>query len=115
MNYVNSHFPRNLACILSVVGRNDCPDMLIGTELKVLEKDLEKAFHIHLTVDIILAQSFDPVSRLIAGFILATPLPDELATSLFSVIRFNAKRFLVLTYAIKLVGILAIVLSPSIF
>jgi len=50
-------------------------------------------------------KSFIP---LIAGFIIASPLPDELAAALFGIMKFQPKRFLAYAYFFNFLGILTI-------
>lgn len=45
---------------------------------------------------------------LIAGIIYSSPLPDELADTLFEVAHYKQKRFLILTYIFHVIGILVI-------
>ena len=52
---------------------------------------------------------------IIAGFIIASPLPDELGVALFGAIKFNPKKFIFIAYLFNFVGILAIGLSSRIF
>ena len=45
---------------------------------------------------------------LIAGFIIASPLPDELGASLFGAIKLRTKNFLLYSYLFNFIGILTI-------
>lgn len=44
----------------------------------------------------------------IAGFILASPLPDELGVAIFGAVKYDVKKFIVLSYCLHFIGILAI-------
>ena len=52
---------------------------------------------------------FYMISPLIAGFIIASPIPDEFVAVLFGVEKFEIKKFLLLTFIFKFIGILFIV------
>ena len=49
------------------------------------------------------------ISPLIAGIIIATPIPDEFASILFGIEKYKLRDFLILTFVCKFVGILLIV------
>jgi uncharacterized membrane protein YdjX (TVP38/TMEM64 family) len=49
------------------------------------------------------------LSPLIAGFIIATPIPDEFAAVLFGIEKYRLRDFLILTFISKFIGILLIV------
>lgn len=55
------------------------------------------------------------ISPLIAGIIIATPIPDEFAAVLFGVEKYRLRDFLLLTFVSKFVGILLIVGLGRIF
>ena len=44
----------------------------------------------------------------IAGFIIASPLPDELGVALFGASKFEPKKFVIISYFLNFLGILAI-------
>lgn len=44
----------------------------------------------------------------IAGFIIASPLPDELGVALFGAVKFELKKFIVCAYCLHFIGILTI-------
>lgn len=48
------------------------------------------------------------LTPVIAGFIIASPLPDELGVAIFGVIKFNPKKFVVVAYLLNFIGILFI-------
>jgi len=45
---------------------------------------------------------------IIAGFIIASPLPDELGVAIFGAAKYELKKFLLLSYCLNFIGILAI-------
>jgi membrane protein YqaA with SNARE-associated domain len=49
------------------------------------------------------------LSPLIAGIIIATPIPDEFVAVIFGIEKYNVKKFLVLTFVAKFIGILFII------
>ncbi len=51
----------------------------------------------------------------IGGFIIASPLPDEIGVAMFGAIKFNTKKFLIISYLFNFIGILLIALSTNIF
>jgi len=51
----------------------------------------------------------------IAGFIIASPLPDELGAAMFGAIKFDLKKFIVISYLLNFTGILIIGLSSRVF
>ncbi|MEM5766437.1 MAG: hypothetical protein QW423_02285 [Candidatus Aenigmatarchaeota archaeon] len=53
---------------------------------------------------------FKKIVPVIAGFIIASPLPDEIATVLFGMAEFETKKFLYFTYFLHLFGILSLIL-----
>ncbi len=48
------------------------------------------------------------VIPVIAGFIIASPLPDELGVALFGAVKFKVKNFLAISYLLNFLGILTI-------
>jgi hypothetical protein len=44
----------------------------------------------------------------IAGLIIASPLPDELAVAIFGAVKYDVKKFLLFSYCFSFLGILAI-------
>jgi len=55
------------------------------------------------------------ISPLIAGIIIASPIPDELVAILFAVEKYEIKKFLILTFIFKFIGIFLIVGLGRIF
>ncbi len=49
-----------------------------------------------------------------AGFILASPIPDEVGVAIFGAVRFNPEKFLVVSYLLHFVGILAVAYSARV-
>jgi len=56
-------------------------------------------------------QMFIPV---IAGFILASPLPDEIGVAMFGAVKFDPKKFMIISYVLHFIGILAVVYSSRV-
>lgn len=44
----------------------------------------------------------------VAGFIIASPLPDEMAAALFAVAKYDLKKFVIFSFVSKFIGLLAI-------
>jgi len=55
------------------------------------------------------------ISPLIAGLIIASPIPDEFAAALFGCERYRLRDFLMITFAFKMIGIFLIVELGTIF
>jgi uncharacterized membrane protein YdjX (TVP38/TMEM64 family) len=55
------------------------------------------------------------ISPLIAGFIIASPIPDEFVAVLFGIEKYKLKEFLILTFVFKFIGILFIVVLGKVF
>lgn len=55
------------------------------------------------------------ISPLIAGLIIATPIPDEFVAVLFGIEKYKLKEFLLLTFIFKFFGILFIIFLGKIF
>lgn len=53
-------------------------------------------------------QVFVPV---FAGFILASPLPDEVGVAIFGAVKFNPEKFMVVSYVLHFIGILVVAYS----
>ena len=45
---------------------------------------------------------------ILAGFIVASPLPDEIGAALFGAVKFESKKFILLTYCLNFIGIFAL-------
>lgn len=58
---------------------------------------------------------FRKISPLIAGIIIATPIPDEFASILFGIEKYKLKDFLIFTFICKFIGIFLIVGLGKIF
>lgn len=54
------------------------------------------------------SKTFLRIAPVIAGFILASPLPDELAAALFALTNYNPKHFAIFSYTSNFLGLLAI-------
>ncbi|MEM5829736.1 MAG: hypothetical protein QW040_03165 [Candidatus Aenigmatarchaeota archaeon] len=60
--------------------------------------------------EIRLSGKFRKIVPVIAGFIIASPLPDEIGSALFGLSEFETKRFLYFSYFLNLIGILSLIL-----
>ena len=45
---------------------------------------------------------------IVAGFVIASPLPDELGVAIFGAAKYEPKRFIIISYCLNFVGILAV-------
>ncbi len=54
------------------------------------------------------SKTFLRIAPVIAGFILASPLPDELAAALFALTNYNPKHFAIFSYTSNFLGLLVI-------
>ncbi len=70
-------------------------------EKKFLNKKYSRVWH-----------AFAPI---IAGFIIASPLPDELAAGILGALRFDKKRFLIFVWVAEVIGIFVIASIGRIF
>ena len=76
------------------------------TEIKSLEDRFK--FHPHLKKPYV--KFLKKIAPLIAGLIIASPLPDELAASILGAIKFNDIQFILLSIFSNFIGILIIAL-----
>ncbi|MBI2547078.1 MAG: hypothetical protein HYW23_01380 [Candidatus Aenigmarchaeota archaeon] len=49
-----------------------------------------------------------------AGFIIASPLPDEIGVAIFGAVKFNPKKFIIITFVLHFIGILLVAMSARI-
>lgn len=63
-------------------------------EKKYLNKKYSRAWH-----------AFAPI---VAGFIIASPLPDELAAGILGALKFDRKRFIILVWVAEVIGVFVI-------
>ena len=94
-------------------------DRLIN-EIKSLSKEIEKLtkpassldftreIRIILWKKISRSRTWKIIIPIIAGFIIASPLPDEIGVAIFGAVKFEPKKFLVISYFLNFIGILAI-------
>jgi len=61
------------------------------------------------------SSNFKKLSYLMAGLIIATPIPDEFVAVLFGIENFRLRDFLILTFVSKFIGIFFIVFLGEIF
>lgn len=80
-------------------------------EAKLLAKDL-KMPNLSSPKLIHMLHKFAPF---IAGFIIGSPLPDEVGAAMFGAIRYDTKKFLIISFICHTLGILAIVLLGQLF
>lgn len=59
--------------------------------------------------EIRLSKKFRKIVPIIAGFLIASPLPDEIGVALFGISEFETKRFLLFSFFLNLFGILSLV------
>lgn len=73
------------------------------TEIKMLMSEL------HLRIPKILRSKFIyKIAPLIAGLIIASPLPDEIGVALMGIVEYKTKHFLLYSYLLNFIGILII-------
>jgi hypothetical protein len=51
----------------------------------------------------------------IAGFIIASPLPDEIGVAIFGAAKYEPKKFMIISYCLNFVGIFAVTYLAKIF
>ena len=76
---------------------------------------LEEELIVRLWKRISRSKIWHVIIPVIAGFIIASPLPDELGAALFGAIKFDAKKFVIISYLLNFTGILFIALSTKVF
>jgi len=55
------------------------------------------------------------IAPFVAGFIIASPLPDELGAAMFGAIEYDTKKFLLISWTCNTLGLLAIALLGQVF
>ncbi|HLE07691.1 MAG TPA: VTT domain-containing protein [archaeon] len=79
-------------------------------KLSAIERKIEKRF---------LSKKYSSVwhaaAPIVAGFIIASPLPDELAAGILGALRFDKKRFLIFVWVAEVIGIFIIASVGKIF
>jgi hypothetical protein len=55
------------------------------------------------------------IAPFVAGFIIASPLPDELGAGLFGAIEYDLKKFMIISFTCHTIGLLAIALLGQVF
>jgi uncharacterized membrane protein YdjX (TVP38/TMEM64 family) len=88
---------------------------LIKTEIlpeaRLLAKDLKvPRIKSHKLVHLI-----HKIAPFIAGFIIASPLPDEIGAAMFGAIEYNTKKFMIISWICNTSGLLMIALLGNIF
>jgi len=76
-----------------------------------IDRDLKR---FHIKIPHISQKIANIVVPLIAGFIIASPIPDEIAVTLLGSVKFNPKHFLILSYVFNIIGILLIISASSV-
>ncbi|MBI2545133.1 MAG: hypothetical protein HYW22_00855 [Candidatus Aenigmarchaeota archaeon] len=75
----------------------------------------EQRFIVNLWRDVSKSKIWHSIIPVIAGFIIASPLPDEIGIALFGAIKFPTKNFLFVSYTLNFTGILMIGYSVKLF
>lgn len=83
---------------------------MAGDVSKKLRGEIEK-----LRRRVTRSKSLHYIIPIVAGFIIASPLPDELAAVLFGSVKFKLKKFLIYAYIFHFIGILLIATVGKIF
>lgn len=90
------------------------------TEIKLLRKEIDNLTHpisslvfteelkIIIWRKISRSKTWKLLVPVIAGFIIASPLPDELGVAIFGAAKYDPKKFLLFSYCMNFIGILAI-------
>ena len=78
---------------------------LSATERKIEKKFLNKKY----------SRVWHAFAPIVAGFIIASPLPDELAAGILGALKFNKKRFLIFVWVAEVIGIFIIASVGKIF
>ncbi len=86
---------------------------LLAKEVKTLTKPVSslffwKEFRIRLWREISKSKVWNLLIPAIGGFIIASPLPDEIGVALFGAVKFDPKKFLIIAYLLNFVGILVV-------
>ncbi len=82
-------------------------------ELKTVSEELKLRIP-HLQLRVKKSKIFKWAIPTIAGLIIASPLPDEIAAALFAVVRYDPKKFATFSYVSNFLGILAIAYASKI-
>ncbi len=83
-------------------------------ELKTASEELKLRIP-HLQLRVKRSKLFKWIIPTVAGLIIASPLPDELAAALFAVVKYDPKKFALFSYISNFFGILAIAYAAKIF
>lgn len=83
---------------------------IVGDMSKKLKYEIEK-----IRKKVIKSKISHHLIPILAGFIIASPLPDELAAVLFGSVKFNPKSFLTYAYTFHFTGILIITVIGKVF
>jgi len=80
-------------------------------EAKLLAKDLK----IPKIKDGKILHIIKKIAPFIAGFIIASPLPDEIGAAMFGAIKYDTKKFLIISWLCNSTGLLVIALLGQLF
>lgn len=81
----------------------------LGADLMAIGKGLRKTFFGHLFK----SRLFYWVTPFVAGLIIASPLPDELGVGMLGMMKIDPRIFVLISYSLNTLGILAILLLGS--
>ena len=92
---------------------------LLSKEVKTITKPVSyllfwEEFRIRLWRAISRSKIWNLLIPVIAGFIIASPLPDEIGVALFGAVKFDPKKFVMIAYLLNFVGILIVAYSARI-
>lgn len=92
---------------------------LLSKEIKSVTKPISHLFfweelRIRLWNAISRSRVWNLLIPVIAGLIIASPLPDEIGVALFGAVKFNPKKFVIIAYLLNFFGILAIAYSTRV-
>ena len=73
-------------------------------ELKFISKELR----ISITTRVLKSKFLKRIVPIIAGFIIASPLPDEIAIAMLGAVKYEIKKFLLYSFLLHFMGILII-------
>lgn len=91
----------------------------LSKEMKTLTKPVSTLFfweelRVRIWRTISRSKIWQMIIPVIAGFILASPLPDEIGVAIFGAVKFDPKKFFAISYILHFIGILAIAYSANI-
>ncbi len=92
---------------------------LLSREIKNLTKPVSHLFfwedlRVRIWKGILHSKIWNTIIPIIAGLIIASPLPDEFGAALFGAIRFEPRKFLVAAYVFNFIGIFIVAYSAKV-